>query len=155
MDRKVLPPQHQVFINFRGDELRNNFISHLVDALRRNTINVFIDKEEKKGEDINNLFKRIEESKIAVAVFSRRYTESRWCLDELVKMKERADLGKLKVYDLCFLLLARPMLYLVSSVDLHINCITTTNYENAYVISIDPKDFSNLLQCHYIRRETP
>lgn len=102
MDRKVLPPQHQVFINFRGDELRNNFISHLVDALRRNTINVFIDKEEKKGEDINNLFKRIEESKIAVAVFSRRYTESRWCLDELVKMKERADLGKLKVYDLCF-----------------------------------------------------
>lgn len=102
MDRKVLPPQHQVFINFRGDELRNNFISHLVDALRRNTINVFIDKEEKKGEDINNLFKRIEESKIAVAVFSRRYTESRWCLDELVKMKERADLGKLKIFPIFY-----------------------------------------------------
>ncbi|KAF8064811.1 hypothetical protein N665_1166s0023 [Sinapis alba] len=103
MDRKqVLPPQHPVFINFRGDELRNNFISHLVDALQRNGINVFIDKKEKKGENISNLFKRIEESKIAVAVFSRRYTESRWCLDELVKMKERAELGKLKVFPIFY-----------------------------------------------------
>ncbi|KAG2323871.1 hypothetical protein Bca52824_006599 [Brassica carinata] len=84
MDPKALPPQHQVFINFRGVELRNNFISHLVDALQRNKINVFTDREEQKGEAINNLFKRIEESKIAVAVFSRRYTESIWCLDELV-----------------------------------------------------------------------
>lgn len=98
MDRKVpLPPQHQVFINFRGDELRKNFISHLVEALQRNEINFFTDKQEKKGEDLSNLFNRIEESKIALAVFSKRYTESRWCLDELVKIKERADLGKLKV----------------------------------------------------------
>lgn len=104
MGLKVLTPQHQVFINFRGDELRNYFISHLVDALQRNEINVFTDKKEKKCEDISNLFKRIEESKIAVAVFSKRYTESRWCLDELVKMKERADLGKLKVYDLCWVI---------------------------------------------------
>ncbi|RID57769.1 hypothetical protein BRARA_F01121 [Brassica rapa] len=102
MDLKVLTPQHQVFINFRGDELRNYFISHLVDALQRNEINVFTDKKEKKGEDISNLFKRIEESKIAVAVFSKRYTESRWCLDELVKMKERADLGKLKVFPIFY-----------------------------------------------------
>ncbi|CAF2041563.1 unnamed protein product [Brassica rapa] len=98
MDRKVPPPpQHQVFINFRGDELRKNFISHLVEALQRSEINFFTDKQEKKGEDLSNLFNRIEESKIALAVFSKRYTESRWCLDELVKIKERADLGKLKV----------------------------------------------------------
>ncbi|KAJ0252644.1 Disease resistance protein [Hirschfeldia incana] len=98
MNRKVPPPpQHQVFINFRGDELRKNFISHLVEALQRNEINFFTDKQEKKGEDLSNLFKRIEESKIALAVFSKRYTESGWCLDELVKIKERADLGKLKV----------------------------------------------------------
>ncbi|KAF8084600.1 hypothetical protein N665_0710s0008 [Sinapis alba] len=98
MDRKVpSPPQHQVFINFRGDELRKNFISHLVEALQRNEINFFTDKQEKKGEDLSNLFNRIQESKIALAVFSKRYTESRWCLDELVKIKERADLGKLKV----------------------------------------------------------
>ncbi|KAG2302255.1 hypothetical protein Bca52824_030906 [Brassica carinata] len=98
MDRKVpSPPQHQVFINFRGDELRKNFISHLVEALQRNEINFFTDKQEKKGQDLSNLFNRIEESKIALAVFSKRYTESRWCLDELVKIKDRADLGKLKV----------------------------------------------------------
>ncbi|CAH2046356.1 unnamed protein product [Thlaspi arvense] len=98
MDRRVSPPpQHQVFINFRGDELRKNFISHLVEALQRSKINFFTDKQEQKGEDLSNLFKRIEESKIALAVFSKRYTESRWCLDELVKIKQRVDLGQLKV----------------------------------------------------------
>lgn len=97
MDGEVKPPQHQVFINFRGDELRNNFISHLVDALQRKEINIFTDKQEKKGENISNLFQRIKDSKIALAVFSKRYTESVWCLDELVKMSERADLGELKV----------------------------------------------------------
>ncbi|CAA7057318.1 unnamed protein product [Microthlaspi erraticum] len=75
MDGKVLPPQHQVFINFRGDELRNNFISHLVDAFQRNRINIFTDKQEKKGENISNLFKRIEESKIALAVLSKSSLE--------------------------------------------------------------------------------
>ncbi|XP_010494467.1 PREDICTED: protein PHLOEM PROTEIN 2-LIKE A6-like [Camelina sativa] len=96
MDGKVQPPQHQVFINFRGEELRNSFISHLVDALQRNGINTFTDKQESTGENISNLFERIKDSKIALAVFSERYTESRWCLDELVKISERADLGELK-----------------------------------------------------------
>uniref|UniRef100_A0A1J3FRT6 Vesicle-associated protein 1-4 n=1 Tax=Noccaea caerulescens TaxID=107243 RepID=A0A1J3FRT6_NOCCA len=91
------PPQHQVFINFRGDQLRNNFISHLVKALKGKGINVFIDTYEEKGEDIKNLFKRIEESRVALAIFSTRYTESKWCLDELVKIKERVDLGMIKV----------------------------------------------------------
>ncbi|KAJ0252645.1 Toll/interleukin-1 receptor homology (TIR) domain-containing protein [Hirschfeldia incana] len=113
MDRKVPPPpQHQVFVNFRGDELRKNFISHLVEALQRNEINFFTDKQEKKGEDLSNLFKRIEESKIALAVFSKRYTESGWCLDELVKIKERADLGKLKVLPIFFNVTTENVKYL-------------------------------------------
>lgn len=97
MDHKHGPPQHQVFINFRGDQLRNNFISHLVKALKGKGINVFIDTYEEKGEDIKILFKRIEESRVALAIFSTRYTESKWCLDELVKIKERVDLGMIKV----------------------------------------------------------
>ncbi|KAL1212262.1 Vesicle-associated protein 1-4 [Cardamine amara subsp. amara] len=97
MDGKVKPPNIQVFINFRGDQLRNNFIGYLVDALQRSEINVFIDNHEQRGEELNNLFKRIEDSGIAIVVFSSRYTESRWCLDELVKIKERVHQGLLKV----------------------------------------------------------
>ena len=96
--RHLGPPlQHQVFVNFRGEELRCGFVSHLVEALQRHGINVFIDSLERKGEDLINLFARIEESTIALVIFSERYTESIWCLDELLKIKQRADQGFLKV----------------------------------------------------------
>ncbi|KAF8117271.1 hypothetical protein N665_0012s0271 [Sinapis alba] len=92
----------QVFVSFRGEELRCGFVSHLVEALQRHGINVFIDKLESVGQDLSNLFARIEESTIALVIFSRRYTESKWCLDELVKIKERADQGLLKVIPIFF-----------------------------------------------------
>lgn len=83
-----------MFINFRGKELRKTFISHLHYGLRRDGINAFIDSDEDAGQDLNNLFKRIEESKIALAVLSSKYTESDWCLEELVKMKECSMKGE-------------------------------------------------------------
>ncbi|XP_019084774.1 PREDICTED: protein PHLOEM PROTEIN 2-LIKE A5-like isoform X3 [Camelina sativa] len=88
---------HQVFLNFRGEELRYNFVSHLGDAFERHNIKLFVDKYEQRGKDLKNLFVRIEESSIALAIFSTRYPESRWCMDELVKMNKLADLGKLRV----------------------------------------------------------
>ncbi|KAL1192458.1 Disease resistance protein RBA1 [Cardamine amara subsp. amara] len=88
---------HQVFLNFRGDQLRHNYVSHLGHALQRNGIKFFIDEDEQKGEDLDNLFVRIEESRIALAIFSTRYSESSWCMNELVKMKELADLKELRV----------------------------------------------------------
>ncbi|CAF1780967.1 BnaC09g40030D [Brassica napus] len=90
-------PQEQVFINFRGVELRYNFVSHLTNNLKRNGINAFIDTDEDMGKELNVLLKRIEESKIALAIFSPRYTESDWCLKELAKMKERKDQNMLEV----------------------------------------------------------
>ncbi|KAG7546867.1 Toll/interleukin-1 receptor homology (TIR) domain [Arabidopsis suecica] len=92
-----IPPQHQVFINFRGQQLRRGFVSFLVPALRNENINVFIDETEIRGRDLQDLFKRIEESSVAVVIFSECYTESKWCLNELVKIKERMIEGKLKV----------------------------------------------------------
>ncbi|XP_010494627.1 PREDICTED: disease resistance protein RPS4-like [Camelina sativa] len=92
------PPQHQVFINFRGKELRRNFISHLERALRKESINVFIDNHERMGRDLRILFTRIQESKIVVAVISSMYTESEWCLDELAKVKECVEAGTLEVF---------------------------------------------------------
>lgn len=84
----------KVFINFRGEELRKSFVSHLYDALDRSGINAFIDSDMNPGEELITLFKTIEESNIALAILSSKYTESRWCLDELVKIKECGTKGE-------------------------------------------------------------
>ncbi|CAN8241299.1 unnamed protein product [Cochlearia groenlandica] len=91
------PMLHQVFINFRGKEIRHGFLSHLVAAFKRQGIVFFIDKDEKKGKDLTILFKRIKESPIALAIFSRRYAQSKWCLNELAKIKKLAEENNLKV----------------------------------------------------------
>ena len=64
----------QVFINYRGEELRYRFVSHLVAAFERDEINFFIDKNELRGTDLRNLFARIHESRIALVIFSNRST---------------------------------------------------------------------------------
>lgn len=97
MDKKQQSRQYQVFLNFRGAQLRHNFIDHLVYAMKGSGINVFIDTDEQKGKDIKILLKRIEESRVALAIFSTKYTESSWCLDELAMIKKRVDLGMLEV----------------------------------------------------------
>jgi len=66
----------QVFLNYRGEQLRNSFMSHLIDAFERNGINFFVDKYEQRGKDLKNLFLRIQESKIALAIFSTRFVLS-------------------------------------------------------------------------------
>ncbi|CAF1991299.1 unnamed protein product [Brassica oleracea var. botrytis] len=86
--RNVKP---QVFINFRGADLRRNFAPYLHDVLHRNGINAFIDNDLQVGENLTNLFEKIEESTVAVAILSSKYTESDWCLKELVKIKECVD----------------------------------------------------------------
>ncbi|XP_010430698.1 PREDICTED: protein PHLOEM PROTEIN 2-LIKE A5-like [Camelina sativa] len=86
-----------VFLNYRGEELRSSFVSHLIDAFERNAVNFFLDRHEQRGKDLKNLFVRIKESRIALAIFSPRYAESPWCMDELVTMKKLADQGKLLV----------------------------------------------------------
>ncbi|KFK40088.1 hypothetical protein AALP_AA3G328900 [Arabis alpina] len=96
-------PQPQVFINFRGDELRYGFVGHLKKTLERNGINAYIDSNEEKGLNQKIFFQRIEESKIALAIFSSRYTESVWCLDELVKMKECMEAKKLVVIPIFYM----------------------------------------------------
>lgn len=92
------PPQHEVFINFRGVELRGGFVSHLVKALEKASIKVFIDNHEVTGSDLKIFLKRIEQSRIVISVISSRYTESQWCLDELKKVKECVEAGNLVVF---------------------------------------------------------
>ncbi|KAL0737164.1 hypothetical protein Bca4012_013374 [Brassica carinata] len=107
--------QPQVFINFRGSELRRSFIAFLEPAMREANINVFIDELELMGTDLENLLVRIEESKVALAIFSRDYTSSVWCLDELVKIKECKDQGRLKVIPIFYKLEPSVVKYLQGS----------------------------------------
>jgi len=78
---------YDVFLNFRGSDIRHGFLSHLTQALRLKKIVVFVDDQIHKGDEIQqSLFQAIEESLISLVIFSQNYTYSHWCLDELVKI---------------------------------------------------------------------
>ena len=79
-----------MFLSFRGEDTRNTFTDHLYWALDRGNIKTFRDDEElPRGEEISpQLLKAIEESRIAIIVFSKTFADSKWCLDELVKIIE-------------------------------------------------------------------
>ncbi|KAJ0262699.1 Protein PHLOEM PROTEIN 2-LIKE A8 [Hirschfeldia incana] len=94
----------QVFISFQGEDVRNHFVRFLDPALRRASINVFLDENEFLKTDLASLLTRIEESEIAMVIFSKNYADSDRSLDGLAKMKELRDQGRLIVipifYDL-------------------------------------------------------
>ncbi|KAL2965755.1 hypothetical protein AAZX31_16G078800 [Glycine max] len=81
---------YDVFINFRGEDTRGKFVSHLHYALSKAGVNTFIDDENLlKGMTLKDeLMRAIEGSQISLVVFSKSYTESTWCLDELEKILE-------------------------------------------------------------------
>ena len=81
---------YEVFVSFNGDDTRTSFTDHLFAALKRREIRTFSDNREiERGKDIwTELERAIEISSIAVIVFSRNYTASSWCLDELAKIIE-------------------------------------------------------------------
>ena len=88
---------YEVFLSFSGADTRQNFTSHLYEALRGEKIKTFIDSVElHRGEDMKpSLMKVIEESHISVVVFTKGYASSSWCLDELVKILEcRKDMER-------------------------------------------------------------
>ncbi|KAI9127084.1 hypothetical protein K1719_001643 [Acacia pycnantha] len=80
---------YNVFLSFHGADTRLGFISHLYGSLRRSGIHAFIDYKIRDGESIPRaLFKAIEESRIALIVFSENYANSTFCLQELEKIVE-------------------------------------------------------------------
>jgi len=82
-------PKYDVFLSFRGEDTRDNFISHLYAELGRKKIETFIDYKLGRGDEISPaLYKAIEESFIYVVILSENYASSTWCLDELTKMLE-------------------------------------------------------------------
>ncbi|XP_059654442.1 disease resistance protein RPV1-like [Cornus florida] len=87
------PCKYHLFISFSGEDTRKNVTAHLLAALERHNFSVFRDdtKLETGIEIGTGLFNAIEQSKLYIIVFSKSYTSSRWCLDELVKIMNCKD----------------------------------------------------------------
>ncbi|MED6133128.1 hypothetical protein PIB30_025604 [Stylosanthes scabra] len=81
---------YDVFLSFRGEDTRHSFTGNLYHALDQKGIHTFIDDEGlRKGDEIRpSLLKAIQESRIAIVVFSKNYASSTYCLDKLVTILE-------------------------------------------------------------------
>ncbi|XP_024198429.1 disease resistance protein At4g27190 isoform X2 [Rosa chinensis] len=84
--------KYDVFINFRGADTREGFLSHLQAELQNKPANLTIVKEDgphTKGRDMKSyLQKAIEESRFAIVILSQNFAYSSWCLEELAKIFE-------------------------------------------------------------------
>ena len=82
--------KYDVFISFRGEDTRKNFVDHLYQALNDKGIYTYKDDEKiQKGKRISDdLFQSIQDSKFYIIVFSKNYACSSWCLEELVKIMD-------------------------------------------------------------------
>ncbi|KAM2620985.1 hypothetical protein TB2_025801 [Malus domestica] len=88
---------YDVFLSFSGEDTRKGFTGHLHDAIEDRGYKAYMDEDDlKRGEEIKEeLYRGIEESRISIIVFSKKYADSSWCLDELVKIMEcRSKLGR-------------------------------------------------------------
>ncbi|XP_023741578.2 disease resistance protein RPV1 [Lactuca sativa] len=82
--------KYDVFLSFRGEDTRKNFIDHLYSALQQKGIDTYKDDERiDKGKRISDeLMGSIEDSKFFIIVLSKNYASSSWCLNELLKIME-------------------------------------------------------------------
>ncbi|PWA62012.1 NB-ARC domains-containing protein [Artemisia annua] len=82
--------KYDVFVSFRGEDIRKSFMDHLFNDFNQKGIYAFRDDTKLlKGEEISpHLYKAIEESRFLIVIFSKNYASSTWCLRELVKILE-------------------------------------------------------------------
>ncbi|CAI0442636.1 unnamed protein product [Linum tenue] len=80
--------KHEVFLSFRGPDVRRTFADCLYKFLDHSKIRTFLDDEElRKGEKIApSLVEAIHESKVYIPILSQDYASSKWCLEELSLM---------------------------------------------------------------------
>ena len=89
----LVPQRHQnqisydVFVSFRGPDVRYGFLSHLIEAFKDKGIDAYVDDRINRGEEISKaLPKAIEGSQISLVIFSKNSSSSKWCFEELEKI---------------------------------------------------------------------
>ncbi|CAN1745086.1 Disease resistance-like protein DSC1 [Linum perenne] len=81
--------EYDVFLCFRGDDTRLGFTSHLMNALSTKQIRTFIDDKLEKTKSIDELVSILQRSALSVVVFSEKFADSSWCLDEVATIAPR------------------------------------------------------------------
>ncbi|KAJ0488724.1 putative protein kinase RLK-Pelle-CrRLK1L-1 family [Helianthus annuus] len=91
--------KYDVFLSFRGEDTRFNFVDHLYSALEQHKILTYMDKEIKfSGPLHSHSINAIEEARISIIIFSINYASSSLCLDELAyMMKCRNETGQIVI----------------------------------------------------------
>eukprot|EP01018_Ginkgo_biloba_P038744 Gb_03482 [translate_table: standard] len=86
--------KHDVFLSFRGPDVRKNFVDHLYHSLTISGIDAFLDSHKlNKGDDIaSSLEQAIRGSRIRIPIFSTNFAQSAWCLKE-VSLMSRLEHG--------------------------------------------------------------
>ena len=83
------PNYFDVFLSFRGEDTRYGFTDHLFVGLEERGIYTFRDEKLGRGEEIGQeLLWTIEGSMFSIIVFSERYADSIWCLEELTNIMD-------------------------------------------------------------------
>nr|XP_043635448.1 disease resistance protein Roq1-like [Erigeron canadensis] len=95
---------YDVFLSFRGEDVRKSFVDHLYKALNDKGIIIYKDdKRIVKGEEISDqLIAAIKNSKFHIIVFSKNYANSAWCLEELVQIMECQETGEQTAYPIFY-----------------------------------------------------
>ncbi|CAL1363656.1 unnamed protein product [Linum trigynum] len=91
----VTSTKYDVFISFRGIDVRNSFLGHLYSHLKiYKRLAVYKDDVDlERGEQISpSLLQAIERSDVYVVLISPNYADSPWCLEELEKILESRKL---------------------------------------------------------------
>ncbi|CAK9224463.1 unnamed protein product [Sphagnum troendelagicum] len=103
-DMRPLPPtasydiqslgKYDVFLNHRGPDVKDTFVAHLNDALCAAGFHPFLDAKSliKGKHPYNSINKALSGVGVHVAIFSKGYAESKYCLDELHDMLESGKL---------------------------------------------------------------
>ncbi|KAG0608634.1 hypothetical protein M758_8G121100 [Ceratodon purpureus] len=84
----VTDVDYDVFLNHRGPDVKTRFIAHLDEALRAAGLNPFLDKESlRKGDPtFTSIDAALKVAKVHIAVVSKGYADSKYCLSELAAM---------------------------------------------------------------------